>query len=426
MRHVIARIERPQRCRLPGIAANVLVLSLLASCATRGVHRLGPAAPAGLPSSLAPTASASPPAISAPTVTLLDAGHGVELASVSAAGGGDQGTAPSTLWLSTDTLHWRDVTPSAARQPVAPNLYPIFDSASFLSATSGWVADWNVGNLGVTIYGTSDGGRTWRVLSGAGHGDHAGDAYRIQLVTPSTAFAETVAAAAPNMSLAVTTDAAKTWRTVYTGPPVHADSEPAAGPFELPMRFTSPTRGFAATAIPPAETQVEDGFFSTADGGADWTRLALPSLATELITGADAEVGFDTSADAGASWQVAATVRIQLPAVATNAYPKPYALVSTPGARTWWIASSSDREVTTRVTDDAGQHWSDVQSASPSGEPVSLAAIDTDHALLGTSITTSNGTTGALYVTSDGGHGWQRLFAEASTPDQDEAATPGN
>ncbi len=32
------------------------------------------------------------------------------------------------------------------------------------------------------------------------------------------------------------------------------------------MLFISPTRGFAATAIPPAEFQVPGGIFSTADG----------------------------------------------------------------------------------------------------------------------------------------------------------------
>ncbi len=100
-----------------------------------------------------------PPAVSVPSVTLVDVEHGVALAGSARIGSGSQDGGPSTLWLSTDLNHWRDVTPPAARQQLEGGLYAMFDQASFLNPTTGWVSTWNLGNLAVTIYATADGGQ---------------------------------------------------------------------------------------------------------------------------------------------------------------------------------------------------------------------------------------------------------------------------
>jgi hypothetical protein len=384
-----------------------------------------------------------PPAISVPSVTLLDVEHGVALVGVARTGSGTQSQQPSTLWLSNDLNHWRDVTPPAARQLLEGDLYAGFDQASFLNPTTGWVSTWNVGNLGVTIYGTADGGKSWTVVTRGGHGDHAGDADWIQLLSPTVAFDENIAATAPHMSLSVTTDAGASWRTVYTGPPQDG-STPPPSPFELPMLFTSRLHGFAASAIPPAEGQVDEGFFQTTDGGVSWTLatppsarstcppgdrdpadgstveclFALPSfsdathavLATEVVDGATATVGFDITADGGSSWRLTTTLDVPIPLVPADSYPKSYALVATPSSRSWWIVSPNDGGVTTRVSSDAGQHWSVADSSEALGAPFAVGALDATHALLETDITTSNGTTSAVYVTSDGGHSWKTLF----------------
>ncbi|MGH8889867.1 MAG: hypothetical protein ACRDV3_08950 [Acidothermaceae bacterium] len=399
-----------------------------------------PPTPIGSPPDPAASNFSVRPAVSAPDVTLVDVEHGVGVVGVAPAGGGFQDSKPSTLWLSTDLTHWRDATPPPTRQPTEGGVYPTFDTASFLSPSTGWVTTWDVGDLAVVIYRTSDGGKTWSEVAGGGHGDHGGDAEWIQLVTPRLAFAENVEATAADMALQVSTDAGASWRTIYIGPPPAASGMPPSGPFELPMMFTSATRGFAATGVPAAEFGVAGGFFTTDDGGVHWTEEAPPPagsarcpsgentavqclftlptfadpthavLASETVTGTKVSIGFDTSSDAGVSWQAGASVDLQLPAVPANSYPQTGAQIATPTDRTWWIASATGAGVTTQVSTDAGQHWSVADSAEPLGASTGLQALDAGRALLTTDITTSNGTTRALYATSDAGHHWQRLF----------------
>jgi photosystem II stability/assembly factor-like uncharacterized protein len=401
-------------------------------------------APASSPVASWPNPAASnfsaPPAASVPSVGLMYVDHGVALVGVSPIGGGYQSNQPSTLWLSTDLTHWRDVTPPASRQPFEGNLYVTFDQASFLSPTTGWVTTWNGWNLGVTIYRTANGGKSWTTaLAGSGHGDHAGDADWIQLLSPTVAFDENIEATASNMSLLVTTNAGTSWRTVYTGPPAAATPTPSA--YEAPMLFVSQRRGFAATAIPPAEGQIDQGFFETTDGGVSWTVVrppvapstttcpsdnletveclfALPSfsdathavLASEVVDGAHATVGFDVTSDGGSSWRLTTAVDVPIPLVPADSYPKSYALVSTPSSRNWWIVSPNAHGVTTRISSDAGQHWSVADSSDVLGAPYQLEALDATHALLLTDLITSEGATGALYVTSDSGRSWETLF----------------
>jgi len=424
------------------------VVAALVGCGS-GVHEPpGSLAPASSPVAAWPNPAASnfsvAPAVSVPSVTLAYAQHGVALVGVSPIGGGYQSGQPSTLWMSTDLSHWRDVTPPASRQPFDGNQYVTFDQASFLDPSTGWVTTWNSWNLGVAIYRTADGGKSWTTApAGSGHGDHAGDADWIQLLTPTVAFDENIAATAPHMSLSVSTDAGASWHELYTDRPDSGQTLPPS-PFELPMVFTSQLRGFAASAIPPAEGQVDEGFFRTTDGGVSWTAatppsarsatcppgdrhpadgsaveclFALPSfsdathavLATEVVDGAHATVGFDSTSDGGSSWRLTTTVDVPIPSVPADSYPKSYALVATPSSRSWWIVSSGDGGVTTRVTADAGQHWSVTQS-DVLGAPVTVGALDATHALLETDITTSNGTTSAVYVTSDAGRSWKTPF----------------
>jgi len=415
-----------RRCLLlrSGIA-SVAVASLLAGCASRP-H---------------PAASnfSVPPAVSAPSVTMVDVEHGIAAVGVAPVGAGSF-SAPPALWLSTDAVHWRDATPPGARELVSPGIYPMFDAASFINPNTGWVTTWNILNLGVTIYRTSDAGKTWSAIAGGGHGDHAGDAEWIQLINPTTAIRESVAATASNMALDITTNAGASWRTVYTGPPPTAATELARGPYELPVAFASAQHGFAATGIPSYEPQVPGGFFATDDGGIHWRRLTLPSLATsncvqgtasanrcvstlptfddathavlatESITGSQARVGFDTSSDGGKSWRTAANVEVSIASFPSTEDPQRFVSVATPTSANWWIVSSTHNAVTTRVSADAGDNWSSIASADPLGAPDGIEALDATHALLQTTITTSDGTTLALWTTTDAGRRWHRLL----------------
>ncbi|HEY0871093.1 MAG TPA: hypothetical protein VGD55_11890, partial [Acidothermaceae bacterium] len=278
----------------------------------------------------------------------------------------------------------------------------------------------------------ADGGRTWTTApEGSGHGDHAGDADWIQLLSPTVAFDENIEATASNMSLRVTTNAGASWQTLYTGPP--AASTPTPSAYEAPMLFVSQLRGFAVSGIPPAESQIDQGFFETSDGGVSWAvekppparsttcpsdnlgtvecLFSLPSfsdanhavLASEVVDGAHATVGFDVTGDGGSTWRQRTTVDVPIPLVPAGSYPGTYALVATPSSRDWWIVSATGTGVTTRITSNAGQDWAITNSPRVLGSPGKLEALDATHALLMTQLITSDGGTSALYVTSDGG-----------------------
>ncbi|MGH8889306.1 MAG: hypothetical protein ACRDV3_06025, partial [Acidothermaceae bacterium] len=69
---------------------------------------------------------------------MVDVEHGVAVVGMTPAGDAEFSSPPS-LWISTDTVHWQDVTPPGAQKPAAPGIYPIFDTASFLNRKVGWV-----------------------------------------------------------------------------------------------------------------------------------------------------------------------------------------------------------------------------------------------------------------------------------------------
>jgi hypothetical protein len=381
-------------------------------------------------------------------ISMVYAQNGVELVGVIDACCGSQGNDAPTLWMSNDMTHWRNVTPPGSRQQVNPSyfpgLYATFDQASFLNPSTGWVTTWNDGNLGVTAYRTSNGGKTWSAKVIGGHSDHGDDADWIQLLTPKVAFSETVTPTAPHMTLSMSTDAGQSWRTVYDWPT--ADTEPDVSvPLGMPTVFVSATRGFAASAIPPAASfNLTGEFLTTDDGGVHWSRVTPPSmknalcptpqtlpgsssclvslprftdpsngvLATEVISGAQATVGFDTTGDGGTSWQAATSVDVPVPVFPPNGFSMSnYAFVATPSITTWWIASYSPQGVTARVTSDAGSHWSTVTSRAFDGTPTALNAVDATHALLTTWVIGADGSTDRVYSTSDAGRSWQPLFA---------------
>jgi photosystem II stability/assembly factor-like uncharacterized protein len=379
---------------------------------------------------------------------VLYAQNGVVLVDVTPNCCGSEEAKPSTLWLSTDMTHWRDVTPPGSRALVNPayfpGLYAGFDEASFLNPSTGWVTTWNGGNLAVIAYRTTDGGKTWSSVAISGHGDHGGDADWIQLLTPNIAFDENVAATAPHFSLAMTTDAGKSWRGVYQWPSPTNDTAPPPMPFAMPIFFVSASRGFAAAGIPPVEGDVTGDFFTTDDGGVHWSPITPPSikneacptvqtepvtvqclvslprftdksdgvLATEVITGAQATVGFDTTSDGGTTWQGSPSVDVPVPVFPTGGYPMTnYAFVATPSMTTWWIASYTPDGVTSRVTSDAGSHWSQVTTRGFDGTPNAFDAVDATHALLSTFVIGTDGSTVRVYSTGDAGRTWHRLFA---------------
>ena len=165
----------------------------------------------------------------APFISLVYHGPGVAVVGTSPDADGSPFSGPPQLYISTDMVHWASVGPRGRRLGCR-GTYVWFDQASFISASTGWVSTWDPATLGGAIYGTTDGGRSWRWVSAAGHGDHAGDALWLQLVSPEIAFDESVEAAAPAMKLEVTTNGGRSWRSVYEGPPRSGQATSATGP----------------------------------------------------------------------------------------------------------------------------------------------------------------------------------------------------
>lgn len=227
-----------------------------------------------------------------------------------------------------------------------------------------------------TIYRTSDGGSAWTSVAGSGHSANAGAETLIDQVSPTAAFEEQLEPTAPRMSLSVTTDSGRSWKTVYTGPTPTPANGRYQGPFMMPMIFTDTRHGFAATGLPPTEgtpgSAGEPNFFSTTNGGSAWTRQEPPLPATALTcpatatTGANAaciyslpvftdaghgtlasvvsshghaQVAFDTTSDGGQHWTKAS----QLSTTATDSQPGSpqygfgYPLISISPSGSWWV-----------------------------------------------------------------------------------------
>jgi photosystem II stability/assembly factor-like uncharacterized protein len=399
----------------------------------------------------APVASQPGTAAFGPYPTVVFAGHGVVIVATNPAWDGPL-SYPSTLWSSSDLTHWRDITPPGSQRLVSPNDYALFDGASFISPSTGWVTTWDDGALHVTFYRTFDGGNTWTVAPTSGeHGDHSGDADLIQLLSPTLAFAETLSPTAPGMNLAVSTDAGTSWRSVYNGPTANTSDVPS-GPFEQPMVFLSASRGFAASGIPALEFEASGEVFRTRDGGADWTRITPPTpascaaatgpnqcmfalpvfadsnngvLAGEAINGTKASVGFDTTTDGGATWRLAGSVNLDLAASPPNTRTNA-ALVAIPTGRTWLVVAPTPTGLVSRITTDAGRHWSDSALTGVRGTPTALDALDATHALLTTSISIQDLGLPELYKTTDAGHTWQPVaFPQATRTPAADPTTSG-
>lgn len=387
-----------------------------------------------------PSPTSIPPVAKVPWPSLVYVRSGLELVGVSPLGAGYEGGKPSELYMSTDMVHWREVTPSQSQ--VSENCsYPFFEHASFLNAFVGWVTSWNPATTSVTIYRTTNGGRSWTAIPGGAHSAHAGATIFVQLLSPRIAFKELLEPTGPGMSLAVTTDAGVTWRTVYRGPPPTRPGQPVKGPFELPIVFQDTRRGFGADGIPPPLSATGEGdLFATSDGGSTWVRESPPSprtshtcprgvglqsapscyfglpffrnsfdgvLPTEVVFGSTASVGFDVTTDGGSHWLFRA--ERSATDVAPALYESRSPLVSVASDSSWWVVGWKDGNITTQVTADAGAHWRSGMTTLTDEVPASLSAVDASRALMTVEHITSEGTSERVVETVDGGRNWQPL-----------------
>jgi photosystem II stability/assembly factor-like uncharacterized protein len=399
-----------------------------------------PTVPFTAPTTAPPSASTTLPAVATtPLPTLIYRGPGVTLVGVSPLCCGYEGAKPSRLYLSTDLVHWTDITPPQSQRINDPRYpaYGFFEQASFLSPSVGWITTWNPATIQTTIYRTNSGGRTWTSVPGGGHGAHGGAAALIDLLSPTTAFEEQLEPTAPATSLSVTTDSGQSWKTVYRAP---QQPNVPQGPLDIRMVFTDPQHGFAADGVPPAGSFGPGGdMFYTSDGGSSWQKRTLPlpvttlacptsanasastscsysvpvfsnprdgAVAAVVASNTQAQVAFDVTSDGGQSWrrtsQLTVTVSANHPRFACP-------LISVVPTGSWWVLCWTGSSASTQVTTDQGTNWTTNRASLPPGVPTSLEAFDSNQALLSVENTTPDATITQLLVTHDAGRHWTPL-----------------
>ena len=165
------------------------------------------------------------------------------------------------FWTDDGGAHWRDITPP--RLDAAE-----IRAASFADPLHGWVvttASAASGNLSYTMARTADGGQTWQaqplaLFAADEAAGMAGEVY-LQIIDANTGWLEVKQATSSNFNLGTlfkTVDGGAQWTrlSLPTGAPAH---------------FTSTQDGeFDAT-------DTGNGSYITQDGGQDWTALPGPS-----------------------------------------------------------------------------------------------------------------------------------------------------
>jgi photosystem II stability/assembly factor-like uncharacterized protein len=312
---------------------------------------------------------------------------------------------------------WRNVTPPTLR---ADGVNAI-DGVAFLDRRHGWVAAYNCATVNVSLYRTSDGGRSWQSLGRPTDHSCGGGPTFLSFVDETHGWMEPVSPNGPAGELLGTSDGGQTWTHLASGP--QGQTRPLALPCLAPIRFVSRQVGWMA--------RCGDGrIFSTADGGRRWRRASiavrsasdarfdLPAFAGETgvvaatlgnrpVTAASSTraVVFSVSHDGGRRWAVQSTRRVG-PCPLTSYYTAGWpASVADP--HVWWIVAGRSRPLV-QVTADAGRRWrTAVARGLPSGacSVVSVSAASANDAW----VVARQGRYGsALFQTRDGGRTWRR------------------
>jgi photosystem II stability/assembly factor-like uncharacterized protein len=379
-------------------------LLLLATATVLG----GASAVAGLRGTAARD-SASPASVIG-VVRLVSAGFGVMAASPVSS----PGTISRARLLATTSVGGRfnEIGPRLPRLTV-------IDDVSFLDRDHGWLVGWNVANVAVTVYRTSDGGRTWRGKAVTTHTQNAGAVATVQFLSPMRGWLVSQEPTAPAARLYSSSDGGASWRLVNGGLPEIA-----------PVVFASESDAWQA-----------GGFFSrflfhSVTGGRTWTRARLPVPVSErsakavyglpvffgrtilapvtFLHGGAAHLVVYRSGDQGRSWRLASVLKVTGAAASGGncagfALPAPLP-ISLATARRWWVGALRARGWFAYRTTNAGRSWEPnlIAHAKPSRycQRSELQAIDSRTAWF----TFQAGTNDReLYATSDAGKHWQRI-----------------
>jgi photosystem II stability/assembly factor-like uncharacterized protein len=375
--------------------------------------------------------TAPPPStvVQPPSASAAELGNGFGVVAIAQA----PNSLGSELEMTTDFVHWRDITPPIP----GPDQYGedyVFTDIDFINEQDGWVAAFYQGGGVNLIYRTTDGGASWR---DEGQAD-CRDAFcetDLDFVGPLDGwrklFGETGCGC---VQTATTSNGGATWTSV---------SSPGEFPSVGLVSASGPRHAFSADTLPPS-TDVPTvgnslGDFSplwvTSDSGATWqpdsvalppdlpdaeTVADLPSffgdqgvLPMMLVEGARTVVAFYVSEDAGATWSLGDVVSTssqltqgqdQWPATASGPSGLdgdfPSVAVASPG--TWWvIGGDTSGAPVIKLTSDFGATWTTLDASGFDPLVRSLQAPDAT-----TAWAMVDGSQCGLEGTRDGGATW--------------------
>lgn len=369
----------------------------------------------------------------------------------------DANTGCSTVYLTTDFAHWRNISPPNPSPPGLPAGAPaqciyIWTSASFVSTDDGWVLGRDGGSTDTVLYHTVDGGRNWTRQPGGYTGSNGGSEV-IGFANPSFGWRQQFAIGANGpYSLELTHNGGTTW----TAAPSIASH---GGDQNLPVVFANPSVAFAANpltyvyAMLPSDNPAP-WVWRTTDGGNHWSHFTVPTPSS--VTGATAFYGqprffgqigvlpvaftnssatwvaFYRSTDSGVTWQLQTLLRttsdlVALPDVGDTAPTHvagafPVVAIASPSIF-WVIGTSTTGSRTVSVTQDSGTTWtSQTATGIPTYKPsaqeyvsqeglVSLleAASPTQAWIQVTEGTSIDSQSAVLLSTQDAGRTWTPL-----------------
>jgi hypothetical protein len=211
------------------------------------------------------TVSSNAAATSATTTStiVLFGGHGVGIVATY-----DLNTGCSEVFLSTDMIKWRNITPplkNPAGIPKGQCPY-VWNSAYFVSPSDGWLLARNGGSTNTILRHTLDGGRTWITQPGGDTGSNGGGE-SISFVSAALGWRQQFGFGSNfNFSLERTLNGGTTWAT--------RSPDPQGSCISASDVFASANVGFASVTWAPATNPTH--LWRTNDGGVHWSLMTLP------------------------------------------------------------------------------------------------------------------------------------------------------
>lgn len=368
---------------------------------------------------------------------LLYVGHDVGVAATT-----NPNTGCGEVFLTTDFIYWRNITPPVKVPKSVPKgtcLY-VWTGAYFSSTTDGWLQARNGGSTQTILRHTLDGGRTWIVQPDGDTGSNAGSE-TISFVNSLIGWRQQFGTGSNgNYALQRTLNGGATWST--------RSPDPRGSCLFTNDVFSSASVGFASTLLAGGTNFTH--MWRTVDGGVNWSLLTLPPPPSLPLTAlglygepefsglngvvpVDYPVGrhqaiyFYATHDGGLIWKL--DVNPHLPIVVNGslkinrqagaracdlgapAASGRVATVALASPTAWWVLQPGPKGATTRfvvtASGSAVTSYNMKDLPATTGQP-DLAVLNTNDALLTIPIPYGYETT---YETSNGGVKWEKGFS---------------